>query len=654
MEKLNPSQERAVRHFGRPLLVIAGAGSGKTKTLAHKVEFLIKEKSIRPSNLLAITFTNKASREIRERVKKVAGVDLPWSGTFHSIALRLLKERGKDIGLDPSFSLLSEGDRDNILKRIAQARNINPEKLKAYILERIENLKPQQDQSLEDPLREYLGVLKEMKLMDFSSLMLYLFNLLRVKPSIKDSFSFILVDEFQDTNTVQYEILRIMIRDKVCVIGDPNQCIYEWRYAKPDNILRFKEDFQPDIIKLEYNYRSKPYILYTANSVLQASTAPWKELIPLLKPTRQGEEKPIVKRFEGEEDEAIGIAEKIRDLLSQYKPSQVAILVRVGHITDAIERALHSLRIPYKVVGAVRFFERSEIKDCLSFLRLLVNPYDRISFERALGVATHGIGEKSIELIAQMGGGNFLEGSRLALNKLPQSKAMTLFQFLKNLSALGKGIENYPFAFESFLQDIDFWSYLDQYKDVQEKQENVREFLKYLRQKHQEGYALEEVLQEIGFLLDREDQGNAVQIMTIHASKGLEFEVVFLPRLEEGILPHEKALESQEELEEELRLFYVAITRAKDLLFMSYTKLSKPSRFLSYINKSFLNLSAFAKKKTAYMPELRSPYKFKVGDQVVHEVFGVGLILSLENSRALVEFKAGKKTIHTAFLKLMV
>ncbi|MCS7308423.1 MAG: ATP-binding domain-containing protein, partial [Aquificaceae bacterium] len=195
----------------------------------------------------------------------------------------------------------------------------------------------------------------------------------------------------------------------------------------------------------------------------------------------------------------------------------------------------------------------------------------------------------------------------------------------------------------------------ESYKKGEERQENVRELLRYLRQKHTEGYSLEEVLREISFLLEQEEEEGAVRIMTIHASKGLEFNVVFLPRLEEGILPHEKALEAQEELEEELRLFYVAITRAKDLLFMSYTRSSKrPSRFLSYIPKNLLDLSFFAKKKTSYMPELKSPYRIKVGDRVRHEVFGEGVVLSLEDSRAAVEFKAGRKTIHTAFLKPVV
>ncbi|MEN3028027.1 MAG: ATP-dependent helicase [Aquificaceae bacterium] len=650
MESLNPSQERVVRHFGRPLLVVAGAGSGKTKTLAHKVEFLIRERGISPERILAITFTNKAGREIRERVRKVVGVELPWAGTFHSFALKVLKERGGEAGLLPGFSLLSEGDRERLIKKLCQPAGVSPEKFKAYISRRVENL-GEEEPAFEPLFEEYLRTLKEMNLLDFSGLMLYLHRLLILNPLIKDNFDFLLVDEFQDTNTVQYEIIKLLSKDNLCAVGDPNQCIYEWRFARPDNILRFKEDFSPDVIKLEYNYRSKPYILYTANAVLEASQAGWKELVPVLIPIREGKEKPEVRRFEREEEEALWIAQKVRELLGQYRPSQVAVLVRVGHITEPIERALHHLRIPYRVVGAVPFFERAEVRDALSFLRVIINSRDFLSFSRAVGIATRGLGEKTLKLLFELGKGDCLEGSRLALKSLPQSKSMELYGFLQKLFRLKRNIENYPYALEEFLNAVDFWGYLaEQYREDREREENARELLRYLRQKHSEGYSLEEVFQEIDFLLEEEGEEGAVRIMTIHASKGLEFEVVFLPRLEEGILPHEKA----QELEEELRLFYVAITRAKDLLLMSYTKASKPSRFLSYIPKALLDLSSFAKKKTSYMPELKSPYTLKVGDRVSHQVFGEGVVVNLEGSRAVVNFGGRQKSIHTAFLKPVV
>ncbi|MCX8163789.1 MAG: ATP-dependent helicase [Aquificaceae bacterium] len=649
MERLNPSQERVVKHFGSPLLVVAGAGSGKTKTLAHKVEFLIREKGISPERILAITFTNKAGREIRERVKRVVGVELSWSGTFHSVAMRLLRERGKEVGLEPDFGIISEADRNQLIKQLAQHRGFSPERLKAYISRRIENL-DEEHPPLEETFQEFLYALKEMKLLDFSGLMFYFYRLLREKPLLKDRFDFVLVDEFQDTNTVQYEVIKILSGENICVVGDPNQCIYGWRYARPDNILRFREDFSPQVIKLEHNYRSKPYILHVANAILEASHAQWKELVPVLKPVRQGEEKPSVRRFEREEEEALWIAQKTKELLGLYKPSQIAVLVRVGYITEPIERAFYSLKVPYRVVGAVRFFERAEVRDALSFLKVLINPRDRLSFWRAVGIATRGIGEKTLQLVLELGRGDCLEGSWLALKRLPQQKAKELFHFLKTLDVFRRNLENYPYALEELLNSLDFWTYLEEsYKEDEERGKNIRELLRYLRQKHEEGYSPEDVLQEVDFLLEQEEGEGAVRIMTVHASKGLEFDVVFLPRLEEGVLPHERARESQEELEEELRLFYVAVTRAKDLLFMSYTKSSKPSRFLSCIPKDFLDLSSF-KRKSAYMPELESLHKIGVGDRVRHEVFGEGVVLSLQDSKALVEFKSGRKSIHTAFL----
>ncbi|MCS7307463.1 MAG: ATP-dependent helicase [Aquificaceae bacterium] len=655
IEGLNPSQEKAVRHYGKPLLIVAGAGSGKTKTLAHKVEFLIKELSINPERILAITFTNKAGKEIRDRVKKVAGVELSWSGTFHSVALRFLKERGKDIGLNPNFTIISEGDRNQLIKKLSQSMGLSAEKLKSYLSKRIENLSQEQDPKLEEAFEAYMALLREMNLMDFSGLMLYMYKLLQSKPYLKENFDFILVDEFQDTNTVQYEIVKLLARRDVCVVGDPNQCIYQWRYARPDNMIRFKEDFNPDVIKLEYNYRSKPYIIHIANAVLDASQAQWKELVPVLKPTKTGGEKPVVRRFEKEEEEAVWLAQSVKSLLEQYKPSQIAVLVRVGYITEPIERALYSLKVPYKVVGAVPFFERAEIKDSLSFLKVLLNPRDGLNFSRAISIATTGLGDKTIQLLSELGEGNYMNGSILALKTLPQAKTNELYKFLQRMQALRKNLENYSKALESFLNEIDFWDYIrENYKEGEEREESVKELLRYLRQKHEEGYSLEDVFREIDFLIEREDEEGAVRIMTIHASKGLEFDVVFLPRLEEGILPHEKSQESQEELEEELRLFYVAITRAKDMLFMSYTRLSKPSRFLSYIPKQLLDLSAFVKKKTSYMPELKSLHRFSTGDRVKHEVFGEGVILSIDDSRAVVQFKSGVKTIHTAFLKPVV
>jgi DNA helicase-2/ATP-dependent DNA helicase PcrA len=655
MSKLNPSQERVVRHFGSPIMVIAGAGSGKTKTLAHKVEYLLKELSLSPDRILALTFTNKAGKEIAERIEKVTGMRLKWVGTFHSVALSLLREYASFIDLPKNFSVLDEEEKNRFIKELFRKKGIDAKRIedfKAYISKRREDLKPPSDPLLEGLFEEYVYLLRENALLDFSDLMWELFRLCKVK-DLRDRFDYILVDEFQDTNTIQYEIVKRLSGENVCVVGDPNQCIYEWRYARPDNMLRFKEDFNPEVVKLEYNYRSKKFIIEVANCVLSASLAEWKELIPRLIAVRDGEEKPIVRRFSKPEEEARWVAEEIKHLSSHYPLSQIAVLFRVSHLMDSYERALFNAGIPYKVVGAVRFFERAEVKDALSFLRLLANRSDRASFVRVLEVSAEGVGKGTINFIERFYSGDWLKATTLALKELPPVRAKVLYSLLSKLSSFAHSLENYAQAFEEFLHQIDFFEGLkERYpKDWMEREENVKELLRYLREKAMEEYRLEDVLQEVSLLQEDEEKGQGVRLMTIHASKGLEFSVVFIPRLEEGILPHEKSLEDQRELEEERRLFYVAITRAKDLLYMSYVKdkESAPSRFLSDIDKRFLDLSAF--KKATSLPELTPKVDLRAGERVKHRVFGEGVVVRVDGSKAVVNFGGTQKSIYITFLE---
>ncbi len=655
MVKLNPSQERVVKHFGSPVMVIAGAGSGKTKTLAHKVEYLIKEISLNPERILALTFTNKAGKEIAERVEKVSGVRLKWMGTFHSVALNLLREYASFIDLPKNFTILDEEEKNKLIKEFFRAKGVENKRIenfKAYISERREDLKPPSDPLLEGLFEEYISLLRERALLDFSDLMWELLRLCKLK-DLRDRFDYILVDEFQDTNTVQYEVVKRLSRENICVVGDPNQCIYEWRYARPDNMLKFKEDFNPEVIKLEYNYRSKKFIIEVANCVLSASLAEWRELIPRLIAVRDGEEKPVVRRFSKLEEDARWMVEEIKRLSGYYPLSQIAILFRVSHLMESYERALFNAGIPYKVVGTVRFFERAEIKDALSFLKLLTNKSDRGNFVRALDVATKGVGKSTVNFIERFYSGDWLKATTLALKELSPVKARVLYNFLSKLSKLAQSLQNYPQALEEFLEQIDFFEGLkERYsKDWMEREENVKELLRYLKEKATEGDRLEEVLQEVSLISEDEKEKQGVRLMTIHASKGLEFSVVFIPRLEEGILPHQKSLEDQRELEEERRLFYVAITRAKDLLYMSYVKDkdSVPSRFLSDIDKRFLDLSAF--KRITPLPELNSKIELKAGEKVRHRVFGEGVVVRVDGEKAIVNFNGTQKSIYVTFLE---
>jgi len=646
---LNPQQERVVRHHGKPLLVVAGAGSGKTKTLAHKVEFILGELGVPEDNVLCITFTNKAAREIGERVHNVAGVELPWVGTFHSVAYRLLRS---EAGLN--FSVADESDTKSILKELLRNFNIRQEdydKVRRAISRVKEDLGEIKSEELREIFTLYQEELRKNGLFDFGDLMYELYSLLRSDESLKnrlrERFRFILVDEYQDTNTVQYEILKLLADKDVCVVGDPNQCIYEWRFARPDNIIRFMEEFKPDVVKLETNYRSKGYILSAANSILKKSKALWKELIPTLMPVHDMGDKPVVRRFENEQEEAIWVAEEVKGLLNSYQPKEIAILLRLSYLTDVFESTFFKMGIPYRVVGALRFYERPEVKNLLYFLRLLQNPADEPAFRRVVTYFLEGFGHRSMELFRESFGGNWIETLADVGKRLPPAKRSRLESFVAFFKELSVEKENYPYVVERLLDETPFLErVLSKHKgDPRERTENALEFLRTAREKFKEGNSLEEFLD------------NAVNLMTIHAAKGLEFGAVFLPRLEEEILPHRSALEDDNELEEERRLFYVAVTRAKDRLYMSYTRAKgrKPSRFLSDIPKSLLNLESFKRSrgKVSYKVELKPNERVREGVMVNHRVFGLGKVLELDGEKALVDFRGKRKTIHTSFLEVL-
>ena len=651
---LNPNQRRVVEHFGKPLLVVAGAGSGKTKTLAHKVEYLIRERGLDPDSILCITFTNKASKEIAQRIERVCGVKLKWVGTFHSVAYRVLKSF---LGAD--FSVADEADTKALLRNILRNYDIptsEVDKVKVLISKVKEDLREISSPQLKEVFEAYQNALRGNRLYDFGDLLYELYKNLRedevFRKKLRGKFKFILVDEYQDTNTVQYEILKLLADENICVIGDPNQCIYEWRFARPDNVIRFIEDFNPDIIKLDVNYRSKAYILSIANAILKKSRAPWSDLVPILKPTKDAGEKPPVMRFEDERKEALWIGEQIKKLRSLYSYGDMAILVRMSYLTDTIESTLFRMGIPYRVVGALRFYERAEVKNLIYFLRLLINPSDRLALERSITYLCDGVGNKTIERVrtAYERMGDLLRA--LESLRLPSLRVFTdIYRW-----ALGER-ENYPQIIEVVLERTPYMErILKKHKgDPKERLENVKEFIRTARESLKDGLSLEDFLSEVSLMSEEKEQEDAVKIMTIHASKGLEFPVVFLPRLEEEILPHRSALESEEELEEERRLFYVAVTRAMDKLYLSYTKEDgrKPSRFLSDIPKKLLNLEHFKKRKTSYSVDLKPNRRVKEGVLVNHRVFGIGKVLEVSGERATVDFKGKIKKIHTSFLEVL-
>ncbi len=480
-------------------------------------------------------------------------------------------------------------------------------------------------------------------------------------------FDYIIIDEFQDTNIAQYEIVKYISKeDNVCVIGDPNQCIYEWRMAHPDNIMSFMEDYNPEIIKLSTNYRSSKAILDLANDVLSHSKASWKDLVPILKANKTTEEiKPTLIIHDDETKEANWIAKKILELSKEVPLHEIAILVRASFVTDFIERSLSKERINYQVIGAIKFFQRKEIKDVLSYVYLALNPKDTLSFQRAITNPRRGIGEKTIERIVNLSKQkniDLLQATKLVMgNKLFEENS-----FLITIQRLQANINsNLSYTLERLIKDISYFEYLEQeYKDdYKERIENVKELIRFF-ESQEENTDIKDLLQELSLMEDQNEDyiKNSVKIMTIHKAKGLEFEVVFMPRLENGILPHRSAFDDLASMEEERRLLYVGITRAKKYLFLSYTALGSISDFVRELKKSLLQdlspkpvLPKDNYKPISYKSQKNKfiPNNIKIGDKVYHEVFGEGEVSSISKDIASVKFKDKERTILKEFLKVL-
>ncbi len=697
--ELNKEQREAVEYLDGALLVIAGAGSGKTRTIVAKIEYLIR-KGFDPKRILAITFTNKAAKELKDRIKNSLGVNLPWVGTFHSVANRILRWGGKFIGIAPDFVILDREDARRVLKQVLKDfdtdldDNLYEEAISKY-KEGGKFISTDEGFIAIDTLDHFWEVfeayqrrLKQLNALDFSDLLYFTVKLLkenpRVREKLKNHFQYILVDEYQDTNEIQYEFIKLIARNNVCVVGDPNQAIYQWRGANPENILRFKENFSPKVVKLERNYRSKGVILEIANAVIKNCNPKWVSLIPQLKTDKDFGEKPLVRRFENEEEEALWIAKEIKLLKERgYKLKDIAVLVRSSYLTEKIEKAFVKEGIVYTIVGTARFYERKEIKDTLAFLRFLHNPADDLAFERILRAFFGRKWEKVYKTLVRFYKTDWIETLKIVAYHLEEEFREPLTKFLQALVNI-KWEEvqtRYAEYLQKLLDEIDYYELLYRENNPQDRIENVEYFLRLAQSSQSKGRTLAEFLQLITLLQsEMEDKGRGVKVMTVHASKGLEFSVVFLPRLEEGVFPHKSAFENEEELEEERRLFYVAVTRAKEKLYLSYVRKKntksgkeierKPSRFLSEIPKHLLDLRYFVKQKVSgktsaggikrekpqsgidkYKKPTLEGKNLRVGQRVKHPVFGKGKVISTQGAFAMVDFGGEVKKIHSHFLE---
>lgn len=698
LEGLNPEQRRAVEATEGPLLIQAGAGSGKTKTLTHRIAHIIASGKAWPNNILAVTFTNKAAAEMRRRLAYLLGNNpedrsvFPYMGTFHSICVRILRMDGQYVGVPRNFVIFDDGDRLATIKQICRELSVDeksyPPRQISGLLGSAKNelISPEEyRETANGPLADivasvfpkYERMLKDACALDFDDLIGKTVALLKNNPEVRQkwqqNFKYILIDEYQDTNAAQYQFIKLLVNQNknIAVVGDDWQSIYSWRGADFQNILRFEKDYPgTTVIKLEQNYRSTKYILEAAHSVItkninRSDKKLWTDL---------GEGLPVqIRPAYNERAEAENIIHQIRRTVDggQRTYNHFAVLYRTNAQSRSLEEMFLRYQIPYRIVAGVRFYDRKEIKDVIAYLRLIYQPDDRVSFERVVNVPARGIGAKSIESFYSwlsregMSLSDALRKSQECPNLTPKAK--------KGLSELADILERYrelsqdtpPAALlDSLLRRLEYMEHLnDGTIQSEARQENVRELLTVAKEYQDAG--LDDFLEEVALVSDREQnqQGQAVTLMTLHAAKGLEFPVVFMPALEETILPHSRALYDHGEMEEERRLCYVGMTRAREELHLSYASSrvlyggvqhNPPSRFLSDMESDQTKLASGP--ESFDLPVNNEPQyvlELEEGDEVNHRVFGRGVVLEIDGDSANIYFKGkGTKKLNTSFAPL--
>ncbi len=710
---LNPEQYKAVTSPLEHMLVLAGAGSGKTRVLVHRMAYLARESKIPLYQMLAVTFTNKAAKEIRERVEALLGVSSQglWLGTFHGIAHRMLRIHFNEAGLPHHFQVLDSDDQLRVIKRILKDQNLDeqhykPEKVQHFINHQKEQGLRAKDlvfkerdlhhRIMQDLYFLYEAACQKNESIDFAELLLKTFELLRdnaaLRAQYQNRFQTILVDEFQDTNTIQYAWLKQLLgpTTKLMVVGDDDQSIYGWRGAKIENIHQVQRDFPGTLIRLEQNYRSTQTILTAANAVIAHNDSRLGK--ELWSSGDEGHPLSLYTAF-NEVDEARFIASEIESLMRQgFKAHEIAILYRTNMQSRVLEEALLQARMPYKVYGGLRFFDRAEIKNALAYARLVLNVNDDLAFERIINFPARGIGEKTLELLRDharthnrslftslqvlLAAKAFSARAHLALTQF-ESLVISLQECTK---ALGPSAQ-----FERILKESGLIPYYQAEPDEksQGRVDNLNELLSaveefYLaREQFSETLSLSEFLAHAALesSADQSTQGDAVQLMTLHAAKGLEFPCVFLAGLEDQIFPGRAADEDPNRLEEERRLCYVGMTRAMQKLTLSYAEQRRfyretlpqiPSRFLAEIPAPCLD-AVRVRGATFRFAEARAPSfertsplvslsQWKLGQTVTHPKFGEGVILDVEgqgkDARLRIKFRdLGLKWIVAEFVK---
>ena len=686
LRSLNPPQRDAVTLTEGPVLVVAGAGSGKTRVIAHRIAYLLGVTGVDPRRVLAVTFTNKAAQEMRRRVEDLvlpAGIRPPLIATFHSMCVRILRQRAAAAGLPTSFVIYDEDDRLGVVKEAMRELDFDERSLTpAAAVHRISHAKNQMlppeevEQLARTPREERLAALyrlyeqrlREAGAVDFDDLLLRVVRLFETSPETlswyRTLWTHVLVDEYQDTNRAQYRIIQLLTQEhrNLCVVGDPDQSVYRWRGADLRNILDFEKDF-PDcrVVVLDQNYRSTKRILDIASAVIANNVA--RKDKRLWTDNGEGDKASLFRAWD-EGEEAAFVAQSIRAAHREgVDHRDVAVFYRTNAQSRVLEDALRRASVPYLIVGGVRFYERREVKDIVAYLRLLVNPRDDAAFRRAVGAPARGIGKATLERLTEVARAQGT-GLLAACATLPRDIGTKPRQGLEAFAGLVARLteRRRELAVPALIDEVVVASgYRDALKadrsaESEARQENLEELSsaadEFVAGQEALGateVTLESFLDSIALVADTDEidpEAGKVTLMTLHSAKGLEFPVVFLTGMEEGVFPHSRSMDDPEELEEERRLCYVGITRAKQRLALSYALhrrsqgygVSEPSRFLREIPESQLTLlngratdpGGGASRAPAPAPEPADAFPFRLGAKLRHARWGEGLLVGLE------------------------
>ena len=658
LKNLNKAQKEAVMHLDGPLLIVAGAGSGKTKVLTTRIANIIKEKKAYPNQILAVTFTNKAAKEMQKRVSKILGsaaIGLSWLGTFHSICAKLLRKHASAVNLNSNFTIIDTDDQIRLIKNICKSENIDIKQLSPrYVLAIIDrwknkgfypnevviNKKDIYEKTILPIYKIYQQKLTDLNSCDFGDLILHAVKILEKNSDIRDiyskNFKYILVDEYQDTNFIQSKWLKLLAQknNNICCVGDDDQSIYSWRGAEIKNFLEFDQVYEnTKVIRLEQNYRSTQNILSVASNLISNNQ---NRVGKTLKTTMEEGELVKLNCYKNGKDEAIGISDEIEKIKKKYSYNNITILVRAIFQTREFEERFLKIGLPYRILGGTKFYERAEIKDCVAYLRLIYQEKDDLAFERIVNNPKRSIGDSTLKSIHKYSKEQklYLEISSKKMiqeNLIKPKTKIGLTSFLDLLSKWRNDLlikkVNHVKLLQIVLDESGYSAMLKNKKDIENENrlENIKELLSAMK----EFDNLESFLEHVSLAtsVDQEWEGEKINMMTMHAAKGLEFEVVFLPGWEEGLFPHQKSIEEkgQNGLEEERRLAYVGLTRAKKRIIISFSMNrfyqgdwidSMASRFIEELPEKYLEKNSFFDEDKDNLDEFEFNQDFENDDNI--------------------------------------